>query len=124
LGSDKRSLFFMVTPPGRSPIFYESVWDTVQRSWGLPAILTNAELQTTSAGKRRRPTGTSADGLTLFYFDEAVNLQRAAWRDAPAMPFRLFTDIGSFPEAATSARCDTLYYQGQDALGTGIFTAY
>jgi hypothetical protein len=124
LSSDKRSLFFIVTPPGHSPLFYESAWDTVQRSWGLPTLLTNAELQTTPAGKRRRPTGTSADGLTLFFFDEAVNLQRAAWRDAPAAPFRFFTDVGSFPEAATSARCDTLYYQGQDALGAGVFMAY
>lgn len=121
LSGDKRSFFFVIAPAGRSAILYESVWDSLQRSWGLPAILPNAELEATAAGKRRRPTGTSSDGLTLFFFDETTNVERAAWRDAPNAPFNLFKDIGAFAEAVPSMRCDTLYYQGEDSLGVGVF---
>jgi hypothetical protein len=121
LSADKRSFYFVMTPPGRSSTFYESVWDSLQRSWGLPASLPNPELQPTDAGKRRRPTGTSSDSLTLFFFDESTNLQRAAWRNAPDAPFDLFKDLGAFAEAVPSLRCDTLYHQAEDPVGRGIF---
>jgi hypothetical protein len=32
-----------------------------------------------------------------------------------------FKDLGAIAEAVPSLRCDTLYYQSQDALGAGIF---
>jgi len=121
LSADKGSFFFVVTPLGQPPAVFEAAWDATQRSWGLPANIPNVELQAGTGGKRRRPTGTSSDGRTLFFFDEAANVERAAWRDAPAAPFSLFKDIGAFPEGVPSQRCDTLYYQGQDALGAGVF---
>jgi hypothetical protein len=123
LSGDKRSFFFVVTPPGRPSVLYESIWDSNQRSWGLPASLPTAELQPTAAGKRRRPTGTSSDDLTLFFFDEATNVERAAWRDAPNAPFTFFKDLGARAEAVPSLRCDTLYYQSEDAMGAGVFMA-
>jgi hypothetical protein len=121
MSGDKRSFFFMMTPPGDPPVVYESVWDSVQRSWGLPALLPNDEFQTTPAGERRRPTGTSVDGLTLFYFDEATNVERAAWRNATNAPFDLFKDVGAFAEAVPTLRCDAIYYQSTDSNGAGVF---
>jgi hypothetical protein len=73
LSGDKRSFFFVITLPGHKAIVYESVWDSLRRSWGLPASLPNDELQPTADGKCRRPTGTSSDDLTLFFFDDATN---------------------------------------------------
>ena len=120
LSGDKRSFFFVITPSGRPAIVYESVWDSAQRSWGLPASLPHPELQPIGAAKRR-PTGTSSDSLTLFFFDESAKLVRAAWRDAPGAPFNVFKDIGAFAEAVPSLRCDTLYHQGEDSAGPGVF---
>jgi hypothetical protein len=121
LSGDKRSFFFLVTPPGQPAHLREAAWDPVQRSWGLPSRVPNVEFEQAAGGKRRRPTGMSADGRTLFFFDEATNVERAAWRDAPSSPFQLFKDIGAFGEAIPNLRCDTLYYQGQDSVGPGVF---
>ena len=112
---------FIVTPQGQPPVLRESIWDAVQHSWGLPSLVPNPELQSTKDGKRRRPTGISSDGRTLFYFDEVTSLERAAWRDGPTSAFGLFKDIGAFAEAVPNLRCDTLYYQGQDGAGPGVF---
>jgi hypothetical protein len=122
LSGDKSSFMFLVTRPGQASALYEATWDAMQHSWGLPAQVLNPELQSTNDGKRRRPTGISADGRTLFYFDEVTHLERAAWRDSPTAAFGLFKDVGSaFAEAVPNLRCDTLYYQGQDSLGPGVF---
>jgi hypothetical protein len=121
LSGDKRSFFFLVTPPGQPTHLREAVWDPVQRSWGLPARVPNAEFEQAAGGKRRRPTGMSSDGRTLFFFDEASSIERAAWRNAPSAPFDLFKDVGAFGEAIPNLRCDTLYYQGQDSVGPGVF---
>jgi hypothetical protein len=90
---------------------------------GLPSAPLNAEFESVDATHRRAPTGSSSDGRTLFFFDDVAGLERAAWRESPAVPFALFRDVGPFPEAAPSARCDSLYYRGQDAAGTGVFSA-
>jgi hypothetical protein len=110
-----------MTPPDRPAIVYESVWDSVRRFWGPPASLSNDELQPPTAGTRRRPTGTSSDDLTLFFFDESTNVERAAWRNAADAPFSFFKDLGAMAEAVPSLRCDTLYYQSRDSLGAGAF---
>jgi hypothetical protein len=62
------------------------------------------------------------DGLTLFFYDEVNQVERAAWRASPTAPFTLFEDIGDFPDAAPNFRCDILYYGGTDGSGAGLFT--
>jgi hypothetical protein len=123
LGADKRSLFFVLTAPNRAPVLYESQWDGRQGSWGLPSALANTEFKSADATHRRRATGTSIDGRTLFFFDEVASLERAAWRESATEPFAIFRDVGPFPEAAPSTRCDSLYYQGEDSVGAGVFNA-
>jgi hypothetical protein len=122
LGADKRSLFFLLSPgAGQTPVLYESKWDTSARAWNYPASI--PAVKSEDATHRRRPTGASADALTLFFFDEVASLESAAWRDTPTAPFTEFKDIGSFAEGAPSLRCDRLYYQSVDGAGAGLFTA-
>jgi hypothetical protein len=79
--------------------------------WTTGKALPNAEFASTSATARRRATGASADGRTLFFYDEVAGKERAAWRDSIASPFVTFVDMPGMTEAAPNHRCDTLYFQ-------------
>jgi hypothetical protein len=123
LGADRESLFFLIEPPGQVPLLYESKWSSADNAWAVPSDFRNSELQSEDATHRRRPTGASSDGLTLFFYDEVNQVERAGWRESPTTPFIWFEDIGEFPDAAPNFRCDLLYYGGTDGDGTGLFTA-
>jgi hypothetical protein len=122
-GADKLSLFFLLTGAGTAPTLFESKWSSAAHSWGYPSSLNHPELASVDASHRRRATGASTDGRTLFFFDEVGGIERATWRDTPDSPFNLWKDIGDFPEGAPLLRCDKLYYQGKDGAGTGLFIA-
>jgi hypothetical protein len=121
LGDGDRALFFLSGTLGQVLSLHESRWDPVQRGWTAGSPLTTAQL--VSSGPPRRPTGASSDGRTLFYVDEAMGVARGAWRDALSAPFGSFVDLPGLTEAAPNARCDTLYYQGSDSAGLGVFLA-
>ena len=55
LGADKKSLYFVLSSPIRSPLFYESRWDGTQASWGLPANLPNVDLQSADSDPPAAP---------------------------------------------------------------------
>jgi hypothetical protein len=111
LGADGNSFFYLLAPPGGPPVLFESDWDAAARAWTTGVPPANPELASTSATARRRATGGSADGLTLFFFDERTGVERAAWRDARSSPFVMFVDVPGMTEAAPNYRCDTLYFQ-------------
>jgi hypothetical protein len=121
-GGDKRSLFFILTSYGKASL-YESRWDMVQRGWGPPVRVSNAQLDSPDLTHLRRPTGASADGHTLFFFDEVSGLERGAWRDSATSPFVFFANVGAFVEAVPSSACDTLYHQRVDDTGIRVFLA-
>jgi hypothetical protein len=98
---------------------YESQWDAGKAAWAVGVELRVTELASTDATHRRRPTGASADDLTLFFFDEVAGVQRAAWRDTPSAMFSQFADIAVAPEAAPNLDCADLYFQGTG----GVFVA-
>jgi hypothetical protein len=123
LGVDRRSLFFLATESGQAPVLAESQWDVVAGAWGPPHSLPNPELASKDAAHARRPTGASSDGRTLFFYDGAGSVERAAWRPSRTEPFDTFLDVGAFTDAAPNPRCDTLYYGGTDGSGSGLFTA-
>jgi hypothetical protein len=121
LGGDGESLFFLIELPDQAPILYESKWSYADNVWGIAAGFRNQELQSVDASHRRRPTGGSSDGLTLFFYDEVNQVERGGWRESPTTPFIHFEDIGAFPDAAPNFRCDLLYYTGRDGDGPGLF---
>jgi len=118
-GLDGLSLFYLVMPPNAAPALFESRWDPSKRAWQSGTGLSNPELASADAMHRRRPTGASSDGLTLFFFDETSQTERAAWRPSVASPFANFVDL-SFAEAAPNYLCDSLYYQDDESAPTGI----
>jgi hypothetical protein len=123
-GASGDSFFFLLTPPADSdatvdatapappPTLYESRLSGTGGTWGPGVAVTNAELTSADAAHRRRPTGSSSDDRTLFFYDEVVNVERAAWRSDPASPFTHFEDVPAAPEAAPNAGCSLLYFRG------------
>jgi hypothetical protein len=124
LGADGVSLYALFGPASGPFALLESRWSPSAHTWTPPSVLSAAGLTSADATHRRRPTGASSDGLTLFFFDETVSLERAAWRDSISAPFARFADIGA-PEAAPNKQCNTLYFRGMDeeAGAAAIFTA-
>jgi hypothetical protein len=122
IGGNALSLFFMFSAGGGVAQVVESRWDGVAGEW-LPANpFSNAEL-TSDAQHRKRPTGASTDGRTLFFFDESAGHERGAWRNSPTSPFNLFQDVAVAPEASPNRFCGALYYQGEGAVAAGLYEA-
>jgi len=120
LGSSGRTLFFLSVPNSGAPALVESAWDEKTSAWAAPVA--HPEIASEGAARRRRPTGVAWDDLTLFYWDEVAQIERAATRDTPAGAFTRQTDVGPFPEAAPDQPCRLLYYQGTDGSGAGVFS--
>jgi hypothetical protein len=72
--------------------------------------------------KRRDPTGISADGRTLFYWDATTGTERAAWRPGIGFAFDTFADIGTRSGAQPNTACDALYYAATGANGVDLFS--
>jgi hypothetical protein len=78
-------------------------------AFSAAAARNDCELASHGVGHSRRPTAMSADGLTLFYFDEARNRERAAFRAQRDAPFSVFVDLGERSAAQPNASCDALW---------------
>ena len=121
LSGDGNSLFYVLTSAG-VPTLYESRWDSPNGVWlaGTPALPASV---LADAGAGARATGTSSDGLTLFFFDIGASKERGAWRTSTTSPFDQFVDEIAIFEAAPNFRCTTIYFQSSDSMGNGAFVA-
>ncbi len=122
LGGDGLSLFFLLTLPGAAPVLVESRWDAANQQWAPGTGFTDAELASTDATHRRRPTGASSDGLTLFYYDEIGATERAAFRTSIGDTFVPSIALLGLNEAAPTVLCDKLYFVA-DVNGQAMFEA-
>jgi hypothetical protein len=107
-GASGDRLFYVVT--FGQPSIYESTWNSQTMEWDPGVQLPNPEFKGPDALTRRRPTGASADGLTLFFFDEVSGVERAAWRVSTSAPFTYFEDLPGAAEASPSSDCTALYF--------------
>lgn len=118
LGASGTSFVYLYTPRDGTPVLYESQWDVVAAKWKPGVAVTSPGLASVDATHRRRPTGMSVDDLTLFFFDETVGIERAAWRATRDAAFTYYEDLTAFPEAAPNAACSYLYFKGTDSTGS------
>jgi hypothetical protein len=124
-----RSFFFVLALTGRPPALYESQRGPSAQAWGTGQALSDPTFAAVpgDAGmpapyKVARPTGASSDDRTLFFYDEVKGRERAAWRDSPVSAYAQFIDLPFLPQAAPVEDCLTVYFQGMDAAGPGLFT--
>lgn len=119
IAPDDRTLYYSLEGAGTSTLYVSVRGD--DEPWPLGAPIDDCELASHPLGTRQ-PTGVSADGLTLFYFDSARGLSRAAFRATPSAPFALFVDLpgdGVQPNAA----CDRVYYSVATEPPFGVVVA-
>jgi len=121
LGADG-SLYYVLGSSDNGFYLYQSAWDASQHLWATGVVLTTSisgqGLIGADADHLYRPTGVSTDGRTLFFFDGVLGHERAAWRDAPTLPFSRIDDIPALAEAAPDARCDRLYFESSSSVFT------
>ncbi len=124
VSSDDRTLYY--SRFGADQV--ETVFESTRASdvdWPIGTPVAGEPLLTV-CGHRRRPTGVAADGLTLFYWDEASHTERATWRATLAAPFAGVVDLGARDHATPNDACSTLYFsaRGADAaVGTDVFVS-
>jgi len=104
--------------------------DTIQRArrlfggdpWpvGLPLVATELEA---SGTQKRRPTGLSADGRTLFFWDELSGQERAGFFAYASDSFSSFLDVGPLIDAQPNADCTRLYHGGLGVRSFDLFVA-
>jgi hypothetical protein len=121
LTDDGRTLFFS--------LYNTSIDDTLAvsqfngMSFAPPLVLIDPMFRA-QGGKRRRPTGLSSDGKTLFYWDEVLGAAQATWRKT-AKP----GDFAFGPPLSLGARqgaqagggdCGRLYFSAAEDGGTSL----
>jgi hypothetical protein len=108
ISPDDRTLFYLASDgQGDQPLRVSSRTGT--GSWPVGSPISGCEFQS-HGDLVSQPTGVSADGLTLFFFDWARGQARAAWRSTADGTFEWFTDLGARENAQPNAACDRLYY--------------
>jgi len=106
LSGDDTFFFYIVTSSTDDHVVYAS---TGGPPWTPGAFLSPTELERVGT-QYRRPTGMSADDLTLFYWDETTATEGIAFRAAPLQDFTLFASIGPLTDAVPTASCSRIYY--------------
>jgi hypothetical protein len=125
VGENDATLFYSIvspsSPPSAATIFFatrfnpSSVWPSRTPSDEAPFAPVD--------GKRRRPTGLSADGRGLFFYDESTSLTRLATRGpGPITPFTLFTDVGPYEAAQPTTSCKRIYYSQKVGASVDLFS--
>ena len=105
--------------PGQLPFTFASKVGAqyVQDELLVPSV----DLVATNAGDLvPRPTGMSKDMRTLFFYDEAKKVERAAFRAGPGCAYTTVVDLGDRPGAQPNADCTALYFAAPRAIGSDI----
>jgi len=128
VSSDDRTFYYSRYGGGRTATVFQTgrIFSTDPWSTATTAASSAAALMAQGAAdgglQRRRPTGISADELTLFYWDEVTSIERAAWIGMSG-DFQTFVDLGSRSGAEPNAACTTLYYSAQGTSSIDLFKA-
>jgi hypothetical protein len=124
LSSDDRTLYYSRYGSGAPATVFAAV-RSGPVSWQLGSPVDGGPLLD-DCGARRRPTGVSADGLTLFYYDESSRSERATWRKDTGSAFSGFVELGSSTPAQPNTACTALYFSvraGDASAGSDVFEA-
>jgi hypothetical protein len=113
LAKDDLHFYFTLDVPNANATLRQSARAEATSPWTFGQPITQPELAPTN-GKLRHPTGISTDRLTLFYWDEALAEERAAFRLGEDADFSIFVGLGARPDGKVDSACTHLYYTAND----------
>jgi hypothetical protein len=116
LSADDTAFYYSVYGGGQTATLFRTARLVPGDTWPVGVALPASSGLAAQGSLRRRPTGISADDQTLFFWDEVLGTERAAWMDESTGAFDAFVDLGTRTMAAPDATCARLYYS---AAGTG-----
>ncbi|HSQ68129.1 MAG TPA: hypothetical protein VLM85_33190 [Polyangiaceae bacterium] len=94
--------------------------------WPQGRSLVEKSFVAASLSARMRPTGLSADQRALFYWDEAANIERVAFRDGVQPTndtYTTFADVGAYQYAVPTSSCARLYFSASGSGGLDLYYA-
>jgi len=94
--------------------------------WPQGQAMIEKDFLAPSLSARRRPTGISSDGRTLFFWDESANIERVAFREGEEMPhntYASFADLGAYQYAVPTQSCTRIYFSASGSGGLDLFYA-
>jgi hypothetical protein len=124
-GADGQTFFYSRFPVGGAQgiaTIFEAAREGAD-PWSDGTPLNGDPIQETDDEVRRRPSGISADALTLFYWDDAAASEMMAWRTTADGAFANPSAIGAKAGAQPNATCTALYYSAPVDGGTALFVA-
>lgn len=123
LGADDTVFYYSLYGGSRTSTVFRTARLLPGDPWPAGAALATSTGLAAQGSLRRRPTGVSSDGDTLFVWDEITGTERAAWIDETTGAYDLFVDLGQRTMAAPDQACDRLYYSAQGATSVDLFVA-
>jgi hypothetical protein len=107
ISPDDRTLFYLASGgQGNQPLHVSTRTGT--DPWPVGSEIEGCDFEA-HGDLYSHPTGVSADGLTLFFYDWARSQARAAWRETTTGPFVWFKNLGTIEHAQPNTACDRLY---------------
>jgi hypothetical protein len=121
VGPDDRTLYYTIV--ATSDVLHPLFVSSRAGSGPWPAGDEVAACEFDARGPYTRvPTGLSSDGLTLFFFDAAREVARAAFRETEGDAFSWFIDLPDLLQPQVNAACDRIYYSSSSDF-TGLLAA-
>jgi hypothetical protein len=123
IGESDATMFFSVIAPNSTATMQTSIRFNPTAVWPSRSPV-NADELAASGNFKKRPTGLSGDGRTLFYWDEAVSLTRRAIRGPGAVAvFDTFVDLGPQQAVQPVTSCKRIYYSATGTSSLDLFHA-
>lgn len=106
--SDDRTLYYTAGTPDSQYLLRVAQREDAG-AWAVGTLLEQCELEV-HGGYGRYPTGVSADGNALFFYDSWRGVMRAAYRDPKTAKLTWFEDLGQRLGAQPNQACDRIYF--------------
>jgi hypothetical protein len=110
ISADDRTLTYLAFDAGPNTDPLRMSVRAGSEPWPVGEPVVACEFKAYGGSLVRTPTGLSSDALTLFFYDGARGIERAAFRATVNEPFVFFTNLGQRNRAQPNTDCDRLYF--------------